>query len=138
MATSPKSPWRRDTNERYREVIRLIMGLSTASLLLPVFFARDFLAIERGTPLIAVFSWEIYVSWLALGVAVCAAILFHYFSAKWIRLAWGKPAGIMFLKNVSDRLVEALLDLTFWTSVVGFIAGLAMIMVFFARYAGVP
>ena len=77
MATSPKSPWRRDTNERYREVIRLIMGLSTASLLLPVFFARDFLAIERGTPLICVFSWEIYVSWLALGVAVWVAILFH-------------------------------------------------------------
>jgi hypothetical protein len=44
----------------------------------------------------------------------------------------------MIWRTVSDRLVEALLNLTFWTSAAGFVAGFALIMMFFARCAETP
>ena len=41
----PRYPWRLDTNDRYREVVRTIISLSTASLAVPVFFLRNILSI---------------------------------------------------------------------------------------------
>ena len=34
MKSEPLCPWRLDTNDRYRETVTTIMGLSTAALLL--------------------------------------------------------------------------------------------------------
>ena len=63
MDRKAEQPWRLDTNERYREVVRLIVGLSSAALLLPVFLAREFLGIAATKPLKEVFSGLVYVSW---------------------------------------------------------------------------
>ena len=107
------------------------MGLSTASLFLPVFLAREYLGIEKGIPLKTVlgssfFSW----SWSLFGLAIFFGIVFHFLSAKWIRLAWGQKAGILGF-DVSEQCVENSLEVFFWATVSTFIGGHALIFGFF-------
>lgn len=66
MSHEMKEPWKRDTNDKYSEVVKTIMGLSTASLLLPVFFAREFAGIDSEIPLTEVFNCMIYGAWVSL------------------------------------------------------------------------
>ena len=133
MNTGPKYPWRLDTNERYREVIRTLMGLSTASLLLPVFFAREFLGIKSTTPLKDIFGTGVYWSWALLAFAVFAGVMFHFLSAKWVRLAWSQPASI-FCIGVSDKFVERAMEACFWATTLAFLLGLVLIVEFFVTY----
>jgi hypothetical protein len=110
------------------------MSLSTASLLLPVFLARDFLAIDEKTALRAVFTWSVYASWLLFGASIFAGIVFHYFSAKWIRQAWGQEVGF-FGSRLSDESVEKVLERSFWLTVLGFVGGVVLTLAFFNSYA---
>ena len=99
MTEEIKEPWKRDTNSKYSEVVKTIMGLSTASLLLPVFMAREFLGIETKKPLVDVLGCSVYWAWGLLALSIFASIFFLYLSAKWIRIAWGKEAGIFWSKT---------------------------------------
>lgn len=110
MTEKMKEPWKLDTNSKYSEVVKTIMGLSTASLLLPVFMARDFLGIEAKTPLIKVLGCSVYWAWGFLAISILASIFFLYLSAKWVRLAWGKEAGIFWSKSTNESTVEILMD----------------------------
>src|SRR5688500_10035380 len=94
MSEAPKYPWRIDTNDRYRELASLVIGLATAALFVPVFFAREFLGIDDATPLISVFSCAAYLAWLLFAVSIFSGLAFHMFSAKWIRLAWEQSASL--------------------------------------------
>lgn len=133
---SLKYPWRLDTNDRYREAVALVMSLSTASLLLPVFLARDFLAIDEKTALRAVFTSSVYWSWALFSISIVAGIAFHYFSAKWIRQAWGQEAGF-FGSRLSDESVEGVLEWSFWLTVLGFLGGIGLTLTFYWGYAAV-
>lgn len=137
METKPKYPWRLDTNERYREVVRTLMGLATASLLLPVFFAREFLGIEATIPLKRVFGTGVYWSWVLLVLAIFAGVLFHFLSAKWVRLAWGQSAGVFGIP-ASENFIENAMEVCFWTTAVAFIVGLVLVIEFFVTYEARP
>lgn len=137
MSAEPKYPWRLDTNDRYREVVRTIVGLSTASLLLPVFFAREFLGIESTTALKSVFGAGVYWSWILLGISIVNGIIFHYLSAKWIRLAWEQPVTV-FCVPASDNFIERTMEVCFWTTSISFVVALFLIVQFFATYAAHP
>jgi len=137
MTAEPKYPWRLDTNDRYREVVRTVMGLSTASLLLPVFFAREFLGIDSKTALKVVLGASAYWSWGLLSLSIIAGIFFHYLSAKWARLAWEQPATVFGI-GASERCVETLMEWCFWTTCAAFVFGLALIVYFFASHAAQP
>jgi hypothetical protein len=130
-----KEPWKLDTNNKYSEVIKSIFGLSTASLLLPVFLARNILGIKAETSLTKVFSWPVYTAWVSLAFAILLCILYQYLSAKWIRLAWGKPAGILWDKNTSEKTIETLMEICFWGSVLAFFIGLFFTVMYFAGYS---
>ena len=130
----PTHPWRVATNDRYREVVRMLIGLSTASLLLPVFLAREFLGISQETPLRTVIAPTAYWSWGSLVIAVFSGVMFHYLSAKWVRLAWGQDASILFFK-LSDTAAEKALEWSFWVTVAGFFAGIGLTVCFFLEYA---
>lgn len=134
MNVTPKYPWRLDTNERYRDVTRTLMGLSTASLFLPVFFAREFLGIEKEIPLMNVLGTSVYWSWGLLTLAISSGIVFHYLSAKWIRLAWEQKAGFLWF-NLSEAGVERAMEISFWVTIFAFMGGLALIIIFFVGYA---
>lgn len=131
MATKPKYPWRLDTNERYREVSRTVMGLATASLFLPVFLAREYLGIEKDIPLENILgSYVFYWVWGLLGVSIFSGIVFHYLSAKWVRMAWGKKAGVLGF-DASKNFVEKAMEVFFWGTVLTFIVGLGVVLIFF-------
>lgn len=134
MPIGPKHPWRLDTNERYRDVVKTIMGLSTASLMLPVFFARNFLAIDANTPLHSVFTGSIYWSWVMLGFSIASGVFFQYLSAKWVRLAWNQPAGIFFGTDTKENILERLMEISFWITPIAFIVGLTLTIWFFATF----
>ena len=125
MDDKPKYPWRLATNERYRDVVKNIMTLSTAALLLPVFLIKEYFGVQ-GKALREVADWPMWASWSLLGVSIFAGILFHYLSAKWVRLAWGRPAGILTI-GVSETFIERALDVTFWATMLCFLVGLMCI-----------
>jgi hypothetical protein len=130
----PKKPWRFDTNERYREVIRSLMTLSTATLLLPVFFAREFLAVDKIVPLKKVFGGLIYSSWIALGVGILSGVFFHYVSGKWMAFAWGREDVEIWKWKTTEDEIEAMLNWSFWISFLGFVLGLILIVAFFLSF----
>ncbi|WP_146032873.1 hypothetical protein [Geothermobacter hydrogeniphilus] len=135
MTEEIKEPWKHDTNNKYSEVVKTIMGLSTASLLLPVFMAREFLGIETKKPLVDVLGCSVYWAWGLLALSILASIFFLYLSAKWIRIAWGKEAGIFWSKNTSESTVERLMEISFWSCVLLFGIGLFLTIMFFVNYA---
>lgn len=130
-----KEPWKLDTNSRYSEVVKTVMGLSTASLLLPVFMARDFLGIDENTPLINILGCSVYWAWGLLALSILAGIFFLYLSAKWVRIAWGREAGIFWSNSTSESTIECLMEISFWSSVLLFGIGLSLTIYFFASYA---
>ncbi|MFX0204220.1 MAG: hypothetical protein ACFFCW_49620 [Candidatus Hodarchaeota archaeon] len=134
MCITPTHPWRLDTNERYRDVVKTIMSLSTASLLLPVFFARNFLAIDAHTPLYSVFTRSIYCSWGMFALSIASGLFFQYLSAKWVRLAWNQPAGIFFSPNTKEDTVERCMEISFWITPIAFIVGLTLTIWFFVTF----
>jgi hypothetical protein len=130
MTESPKYPWRIDTNDRYRDLVSLVISLAVAALLVPVFLAREFLGIPETKPLISVFSLSAYLSWLFLGASILCGLLFYMFSAKWIRLAWGQSASIDGV-TLTDETCEKVLEWSLWLCVLTFVAGLASAIWFF-------
>ena len=130
----PKQPWRLDTNDRYREVVQTIISLSTASLVIPIFFLRNILSVPSDKPLLDILDWTVYVSWVLLSISVIFGLVFYYASAKWIRLAWGESAGFFGI-STSESTVEAVLDFSFWGSVIAFAIGLGMILWFIITYS---
>ena len=137
MEEKPKYPWRLATNERYSDVIKTLMTLSTASLLLPVFFAREFLGIDGEVPLKNVVGWPVYSSWVLLGLAIFSGIAFHFLSAKWVRLAWGQSAGV-WGGTVTDSFVERALDVFFWSTALTFMLGFGFVIAFLFGYGNRP
>jgi hypothetical protein len=137
MDDKPKYPWRLATNERYRDVVKTLMTLSTASLLLPVFFAREFLGVEGKVPLKDVVGWPVYWSWVLLGLAIFSGIAFHFLSAKWVRLAWGQEAGFWGFP-VNEKSIEGSLDFFFWSTALTFMSGFAFVLAFLFGYGSRP
>lgn len=132
-----KEPWKLDTNGKYSDVVKTVMPLATASLLLPVFLARELLGIDGKRPLVEVFSCSIYSAWFLLGGSILAGVFFQYLSAKWVRIAWGKKAGIFFSKDTQESTVELWMEISFWTCVLLFGLGLILTLEYFVRYTKV-
>ena len=130
-----KDPWKLDTNNKYSEVVKTTMSLSTATLLLPVFMTRKFLGIKSETPLINIFSYSIYWAWFLLAISILCSVIFLYLSAKWVRIAWGKKAGILWAKNTKESTIECLMELNFWFCIISFFIGLFLIILFFVKYS---
>ena len=129
----PNKPWRLDTNARYRDAVKVVMDLSTASLVIPIFFLRDILRIPKEQPLSDVLTYKIYLSWASFGLAIFSGLIFYYFSAKWVRLAWGKQSQFLG-KRLSENCVERTLEIALWTAFIAFVAGLALTMWFVVSY----
>jgi len=134
MDAKLKEPWKLDTNSKYTDVVKTIMGLSTASLLLPVFMARNFLVIDKSIPLTEVFTCSIYWAWVFFGISILAGIYFQYLSAKWVRVAWGKEAGIFWSKNTNENTIERCMELSFWLCILMFVFGLVLTLIYFVGY----
>lgn len=129
----PLKPWRLDTNDRYRDAVKVVMDLSTASLVIPIFFLRDILKLPKEQPLAEVLNSRVYWSWICLALAILSGWVFYYASAKWVRLAWGKEAGF-FGRRTNEKVVERVLEVSFWVTITGFILGIVLILWFVVSY----
>ena len=107
------------------------MGLSTASLLLPVFMARELLGIKAETLLGDVLDSYVYLAWLFLGLSILFGVFFLYLSAKWIRTAYGQQAGIFWSNNAKETTIELCMEISFWSSILLFGVGLVLTIVTF-------
>jgi len=129
----PLHPWRLDTNNRYRDAVKVVMDLSTASLIVPIFFLRDILRIPKDQALSEVLNCKVYGSWISLALAIVLGFVFYYCSAKWVRLAWGKDAGLFGIKT-NERVVETWLEVSFWGTVAAFLVGISLILWFVVTF----
>jgi len=134
---SPLHPWRLDTNDRYKDAMKIIMDLSTASLVLPIFFLRDILRIPTNESLSQVLNYKIYLSWGCLALALLFGFIFYYASAKWVRLAWGKNVAF-FRKRTNNEVVEKVLDISFPGAVISFLLGIGLTLWFVVSFRPIP
>jgi hypothetical protein len=130
----PKYQWKIDTNDRYQKAVHTIISLSTASLILPTFFLREFLNVAKEKPLWDQLNWFVGMSWILFGLAIVAGIVFYYASAKWIKQAWGIglrwPGG----RLVKERCLEMILDWSFRLMMILFFFGV-IYFILFATFA---
>lgn len=134
MTEQIKEPWKLDTNNKYSEVVKSVTSLSTATLLLPVFMTRKFLGIGSAKPLIDILGCSVYFAWGLLGTSILASIFYQYLSAKWVRIAWGKEAGLFWSKSTQESTVEKVMEFCFWLCLLSFGIGLLLTIYFFANY----
>lgn len=65
-------------------------------------------------------------------------VIFQYLSAKWVRLAWSKPVGILFSKNNSQETVEKAIEVSFWATHIAFMVGIGLAIWFFVNFEFCP
>ena len=118
--------WKSLANAEYQKVVASVAALSTAALVLPLFFLRDLVGIGEGKPLLPHLSCAVYASWVLLGAAIFFGVLFQYISAKWLKNAHGGNTVL------SARALERWLDWSFWLSVISFLVGLGFLLRFAA------
>lgn len=121
-----KEQWKIETNDRYQKVIGTVMGLATASLVLPVLFLRNFLSVPQDKPLLNYLSGSIYWSWILLVLSIFSGTVFYYVSAKWIKHAWGQKTWL------SATVIENILDVALWLEIVFFMIGISLFLFFAA------
>lgn len=129
-----KEPWKKDTNDRYTEFMKSVVNLALASLLLPVFFSRTFFNVPTDVPLVDIFDCSIYLAWIFSSLSILSGLFFQYCSAKWLRKAWGKEAGLFFCKNNKEKTLENIMDLCHWICVLSFMLGVGLTIFFFATF----
>ena len=132
--------WKIDVNDRYQKAVGVVAGLSTASLILPIFYLKDIVGLGDDDSIADIITWLVYLAWGLLALSVLAAVIYYYVSAKWVKLAWGKKPDFfgktrLFGWNmVSDKALERMLDGSYFTMMVGFIVGLFCMLVFVVNF----
>jgi len=130
----PECPqqWRIDVNDKYQAAVGVVISLASASMILPILFLKDVVRLENRA-LAHVMNWWTYGGWSCLAVSILSGILYHYCSAKWVKLSWRRSAD-MFGVSVNDDFVELCLDVTYFVMMVGFVLGLGCMVLFMARF----
>jgi len=109
MSNCPNQ-YRLDVNDRYQRGVNLVTSLATASLVLPILFLKDIVNATKNQPIADVLTSDVYLGWKLLAASIGLGILYYYFSAKWVKLAWKQKTDICWVK-VNDCFVEFLLDI---------------------------
>jgi hypothetical protein len=126
----PEEPWRIAVNERYAAVVTTLISLASAALVIPIVFLRQMLAVPETEPLTTRVGWQGYVGWASLGASVVAGLVYHYSATKWVKLAWGRRIA------VPEKVLERILDWSFWVAAAFFMAGIAFLLMFMATARG--
>lgn len=119
-----QAEWKIEVNDRYHKVVDVIITLSTASLVLPILFFREFLGIKPEDALVKYIDWKILSSWVLLLSAIVFGGSFFYFSAKWVKQAYGQKT------TLSEKSLEGVLDILFWLMIGCFVLGIIIFLWF--------
>ena len=134
----PKEPWVIGLNAQYQKVVNTIITLSTAALVLPVFFLRDLVGnIPPKTSLLTLLQEPTFcgfpiafLSWGCFSVSILSGILFYYVSATRIKEAWGVTDNTLFMRSVEGNTVQCWLFFTFDACMVFFVLGIVALLSF--------
>jgi hypothetical protein len=122
----PRDEWKVEVGDRLCALVDLVIGLSTAALVLPAVFLRTFLAVPEGKSLLEFLHPTAYVAVGGFGVAVFLGLIYRYTMAKWVKDAWGQPV------TLSSRALESILNWSFWLMALFFLVGIAAFLMFAA------
>jgi hypothetical protein len=125
--------WKLDVNDRYQKAVGIITSLSTLCIVIPVLFLRDVLGVDQSESIASILSLWVYVGWALLGISILSSIIYYFSSAKWVKLAWGKPAD-MFGIPITAPWVERLLDWSYFMMMVGFVGGFICVVLFMVNF----
>ena len=87
----PEDKWKLVVNANYQEVIKTLMSLTTASLVLPFLFIRNFLGVPEGKRLADYLPTSAYLFWGFLFLSLLCDMVFFWSSAKFIKVVSGGP-----------------------------------------------
>ncbi len=131
----PKDEWKLKANANYQEVMKTLVTLVTASLVLPVFFVKNFIKVPEGEMgLYLRTHCEAVWSWVFLSCSLLFGMLFYVASSKFVKAVCGGYATSK-KGRVSDpeRCWEKVRDISGVLTGVMFIAGLVAALLFFTQ-----
>ena len=89
-------------NANHQEVIKTLMSLTTASLVLPFLFIRNFLGVPEGERIAKYPPRSAYWFWGLLFLSLLCDMVFFYASAKFIKVVSGGTEALpKFIKVLS-------------------------------------
>ena len=126
--------WKLDVNDRYRAAAAIVITLSSASFILPIFFLKDMAGIGTERTVWSELTGAAIWGWVCLGSSVLFGIIYHFLSAKWVKFAWSKTTDILRHRITNDELIEDSLDWSYLIMMVGFLTGIGLEVWFMINY----
>jgi hypothetical protein len=125
FAMTTEGEWKITVNTQYQEAIKIVINLVTASLVLPVVFLKNIIAVAPNE--LKSHLWPFaYAAWVLLGVSLSACLAFYFYSMKFAKAVYkgqeNQPDGV---HNEKWRDVAALV------AAPAFLLGLGSLVIFF-------
>jgi len=140
--TLEEKEWRLKTNSQYTEMMKVVMNLATASLVLPVVFVRNFVALKDGQPTAQSFHWTVYCSWASLLLSLLFGLIFGWASAQYVKVvSGGEEVSFLAKRFLHKKIVlsldwfEGWRDTSGTVTVVCFLVGVVFALLFFSGLA---
>jgi hypothetical protein len=121
--------WKLDVNDRYQKAVNTVISLSTAALGIPFVFLKDI-----HESILHVLTTSAYVGTGCLALSILTAVVYYFFSAKWVKLALIGKADFFGIKFKKQKPVEVILDFSYFFMMIGFLVGVSFMFYFMATY----
>ena len=121
--------WRLDVNERYQRAVSTVVTLATLVLGGPFLFLKT---LPTGKSLLDVLGRTVWGE-VSLGISICCAVIYFFFSAKWVKLALVGQADFFWIR-LGKGFVEFVLDSSYFLMMLSFLAGVFFIVQFMTTY----
>src|SRR5262245_55486251 len=81
--------WKLVVNANYQDLFKILMSLTTASLVVPFFLIKNFLAVPRGKSLSDYLPRAAYWFWALMFASLVCDAVFFYASTKFLKVVSG-------------------------------------------------
>jgi hypothetical protein len=117
----PQDGWKLVVNTNYQEVMKTLMSLTTASLVLPFLFIRNFLGVPEGKRLADYLPRSAYWFWGLMFLSLLCDMVFFWASAKFVKVVSGGAEAWSenFFEGLRDAVIKGA-SLSFVAALVAF------------------
>jgi hypothetical protein len=122
--------WKLEVNDRYQKAVGTVISLSTAAVGAPFVFLKD---IHGNQAIRHVLTCPAYLGWSLLAISIVSAVVYYFFSAKWVKLALVNDADFFWIP-LGKGFVEVVLDISYFLMMAGFLAGVYFMVQFMLTY----
>src|ERR1700722_19322133 len=110
-----------EVNKQYQEAFKIVINLATASLVLPIVFAKSIGGVSEPDIKGELGRWA-YSGWFLLVLSLCFCLLFYYCSTKFTKALY---------RGASTTMIEKCRDAAAAVAVPTFALGLICLLIFF-------